>query len=68
MNKYLKEITSDYKTEYRVPLHTYIVMPNGWCAGYIKEGTTEEIIFKNPSKAFSKSRRKFKDVTKEYTK
>lgn len=58
MNTYLKEITdwSDSKTQ--VPNHTYIVRPDGHLAGYIKTGTKEEIMFKNPMKQFSKSRRK----------
>ena len=58
--QYLKE-TTDYEAGYRVPLHTYI-LDNGVCVGYIKEGTTEEIIFKTPLKQFSKSRRTFKKV------
>lgn len=58
--KYLKETTSDWKVDYRVPLHTYIV--DGTRAiGYIKEGTTEEIIFSKPM-PFNRSRRKFEEV------
>ena len=56
-NTYLKEIT-DWG-EVSVANHTYIVRPDGQLAGYIKTGTKEEIIFKNPMKQFSKSRRKF---------
>jgi len=56
MVKYLKEIT---KWEGNIPNHTYIVNEQGHLVGYIKTGTKEEIIFKTPSKLFSKSRRKF---------
>lgn len=58
--KYLKE-TTEYTAGYRVPLHTYI-FDGSACVGYIKEGTTEKIMFKNPLKQFSKTRRKFKEV------
>lgn len=61
--KYLKEIT-DW-SPLKVMNHTYI-FDGSVCVGYIKEGTSEKTFFKNPSKLFSKTRRKFKDVTKEY--
>lgn len=63
--QYLKETTSDWKTDYRVPCHTYI-FEGAKCVGYIKEGTTEELMFSKPSTQFDKARRKFKDVTKDY--
>lgn len=60
MPKYLKEVTSDWKCEYRVPNHTYIV--SGFkVLGYIKEGTTEEIMFKKPM-MFNQRYRKFEEV------
>ena len=62
MNEYLKEITEWDDFGYKVPSHTYIVNKATQLVGYIKEGTTEEIIFKKPMKQFSKSRRKFKKV------
>jgi hypothetical protein len=58
---YMKETTNDWKTDYRVPCHTYI-MDGSTCIGYIKEGTVEEIIFSKPSKLFSKTGRKFVKV------
>jgi hypothetical protein len=64
--KYLKEITvwAD-KYEGKIPSHTYIFNGSS-CIGYIKEGSTEKFMFKTPSKHFSKTGRKFKDVTKEF--
>jgi hypothetical protein len=61
MNEYLKEVTV---WDSPVQNHTYIVTPGGWLAGYIKQGTTKEIIFKNPLKSWSKSYRKFQKVAK----
>lgn len=59
--KFLKEVTEDYKTEYRVPMHTYAF--NGdKCVGYIKEGTDELKMFGKPSTNFSKKGRKFVEV------
>jgi hypothetical protein len=58
--KYLRETTNDWHTEYRVPNHTYIVS-GVKCVGYIKEGTTEEIMFKKPV-FFDKRYRKFEEV------
>ena len=57
--EYLQEIT-DWGDN--TPNHIYIVNPAGQLAGYIKQGTTEEIWFKSPMKQFSKSRRKFKKL------
>lgn len=64
--KYLKEVTVWDEVDYNVPNHTYIVNGKQELVGYIKEGTSEEIIFKHPMRQFSRTRRKFKDVTKEY--
>tara|TARA_R110002074_G_scaffold157543_1_gene314514 strand:+ start:454 stop:696 length:243 start_codon:yes stop_codon:yes gene_type:complete len=57
--QYLKEVTS---WDTPVQNHTYIVDDNNWCVGYIKNGTTEEIIFSRPMKQWSKSYRKFEKV------
>ncbi len=58
--EYLLEVT-DWG-QHKVPNHTYIVDGKGHLAGYIKQGTTEEIWFKTPMKQWSKARRKFKKV------
>jgi hypothetical protein len=57
---YLKE-TTVWDTEVRIPNHTYI-FNKGACVGYIKEGTTEKIMFKKPSRVFSKRYRTFEEV------
>lgn len=57
---FLKE-TTKYDVEYRVPMHTYIMMGSK-CYGYIKEGTTERIMFSKPSVQFSKKGRTFVEV------
>ena len=57
--QYLKEVTV---WDTPVQNHTYIVNNGGNLAGYIKQGTTEEIIFSKPMKQWSKSRRKFEKV------
>jgi len=62
MNDYLKEVT-EWDMPYHVPSHTYIVNKASQLVGYIKEGTTEEIIFSKPKKQWSKSRRKFLKVS-----
>ena len=56
--KYLKEIT-EWDEEYTVPNHTYIINEANALVGYIKTGTTEEIMFSKPLTQFSKSRRRF---------
>jgi hypothetical protein len=55
--KFLKEVT-----EWEYPNHTY-AFEKGQCIGYIKQGTKELLRFNKPSKQFSKSRRKFVEVT-----
>ena len=57
---YLKE-TTDYDVEYRVPMHTYIMMGSR-CVGYIKEGTSTEVMFSKPSTQFNKRGRTFVEV------
>ena len=59
--KYLRETT-----RWEFPNHTYIVSPQNWLAGYIKEGTDAIVWFSKPFKGWSQSRRTFVDVTKEY--
>lgn len=60
MTKYLQETTNTWICDYRVPNHTYIV--SGMKAvGYIKEGTSEEIMFKKPM-FFDRKGRTFKEL------
>lgn len=61
--RYLKEITDDWKCDYRVPLHTYIVEDgrSGRLLGYIKEGRNEPIMFSKPF-PFDRKNRKFKEL------
>ena len=59
--EYLQEVT-DWG-DHNIPNHTYIVNSAGQLAGYIKQNTTEEIMFKKPKKQWSKSRRKFLKVS-----
>lgn len=58
--KYMKEVTNTWVCDYRVPNHTYI-MNGSRLAGYIKEGTTKEIMFKKPM-PFDTRGRKFVEV------
>ena len=60
----LKEITKWDKVEhFKVPSHTYILNDKEELVDYIIAGTKEYVKFKKPIKGFSKSRRKFKEVT-----
>jgi hypothetical protein len=63
--RYLKEITDDWKTDFRVPNHTYILENgrNGRLLGYIKENTTNPIMFNTPTQFFRKGRT-FKELKK----
>jgi hypothetical protein len=54
--KYLKETTN-----WNLPNHTYIIDGSGKMAGYIKENTSEKIIFNKP-KMFYKKDRTFKEL------
>jgi hypothetical protein len=65
--QYLKETTSDWKVQYKVPCHTYM-FASGKCVGYIREGFTEPFFFKTPMKQFNKRKRSFIDVSKDYRK
>jgi len=59
---YMKETTTDWKADFKVPLHTYIFnRGNNRIVGYIKEGTKEEILFSKPQQ-FDKRYRTFKEV------
>ena len=63
MLKGLKEITKwDKVDHFKVPAHTYILNEAGALKAYIKDGSNEYVEFKKPITAFSKSRRKFKEV------
>jgi hypothetical protein len=59
--EYLQEVT-DWG-DHNIPNHTYIVDQKGHLAGYIKQNTTEEIMFNKPKKQWSKARRKFLKVS-----
>lgn len=59
--KFLKEITN-WTESPSTPNHTYIFNDTGQNVGYIKQGTSEQIMFTKPMKQFSKSRRKFVEV------
>lgn len=65
--KFFKEIT-EWSGEWkgRVPQHVYIFTDDRKLIGYIKEGTTERILFKTPSKQWDNRGRKFVEVTNEY--
>ena len=56
----LKETTKDWKCDYRVPCHTY-VLDGIKAVAYIKEGTSEVIEFPKPM-YFKKTGRTFKKV------
>lgn len=56
--EFLKEVT---EWDDPIPNHIY-AFENKQCVGYIKQGTDELVMFKNPLKQFSKTRRKFKKV------
>ncbi len=60
-NKYLRETTDWGSTQ---PNHTYILNEADRCIGYIKAGTSEELLFKKPSSQFSKKGRTFVTVKK----
>ena len=62
--KYLKETTVWNSP---IPNHTYIINSVDWCVGYIKLGNSSPTMFSKPLKTWSKSRRKFLDVTGEYS-
>ena len=55
----LKETT---KWDSNIPNHTYILNESGELKAYVIDGTGEYHEFKKPIKAFSKSRRTFKEV------
>ena len=59
----LKETTKwDKVNHFTVPAHTYILNEAGELKAYIIDGTNEYVKFEKPIKAFSKSRRTFKEV------
>ena len=65
---YYKEVTEDFKADYVVPMHTYVLNENKQCVGFIQDGKDDVYWFSKPMIQFDKKRRKFKNVTKEYAK
>jgi hypothetical protein len=63
--KYLLE-TTDWGSYTYVPNNTYIVNDAGQLMGMVPFGKTEAVMYSKPMKQFSKSRRKFKDITKNF--
>ena len=61
--RYLKEITDDWKCDYTVPCHTYIVENgrSGRLLGYVKDGYKKPIMFSKPF-PFDRRNRKFKEL------
>ena len=60
----LKETTKwDKVDHFKVPAHTYILNESGDLEAYVIDGTGEYHEFKKPLKAFSKSKRTFKELT-----
>jgi len=49
-------------TDWQYPNHTYGLNPAVHMVAYIKASNGEMVVMKNPSKQFSKSRRKFQKV------
>lgn len=49
-------------TDWEYPNHTYGLNDQGHMVAYIKASNGEMVVMKNPSKQFSKSRRKFQKV------
>lgn len=63
---YLQETTKDWKVDYHVPSHIYIVDDKKeFVHGYIPEGSNVTHMFAKKM-PFSTSRRKFKIVTQEW--
>ena len=62
--KYLLE-TTDWGS-HKIPNHTYIVNDASQLMGMIPFGKTEAVMYGKPMKQFSKSRRKFKDISKNF--
>ena len=56
----LLEVTDDWKTEYTVPCHTYLLNNGGKCVAY-RRASGEINVFAKPL-MFDKKRRKFKKV------
>ena len=65
ITKCLQE-TTDWGSYTYVPNHTYFFDEKSQLVGYMKAGTSVVKLFKAPKKQFSKTRRKFKDVTKNF--
>jgi hypothetical protein len=49
-------------TDWAYPNHTYALNEKNQMVAYIRASDGEMVVLKNPSKQFSKSRRKFKRI------
>ena len=56
--KFMHETTSNWKTNFNMPNHIYI-LEGSTCLGYIAQGTESEIWFANSLKNFDKRGRTF---------
>jgi hypothetical protein len=63
--RYMQETTDWSDTDYNVPNHIYILEKGrgGRLLGYIKQGTTDKIMFSKPFPFFNKNRT-FKELKK----
>tara|TARA_B100001287_G_scaffold262183_1_gene251874 strand:- start:342 stop:593 length:252 start_codon:yes stop_codon:yes gene_type:complete len=59
--KFLKEVTK-WTEAPGTPNHIYIFNDKNQNVGYIKQGTSEMLMFSKPSKQFDKRRRQFVEV------
>lgn len=57
-----RELPTEWKTDYRVPCHTYIFDDKKRLCGYIKEGQPFIKWFKKPSTQWSGNKRKFEKL------
>ena len=59
--KFLKEVTK-WTEALSTPNHIYIFNDKNQNVGYIKQGTSEMLMFSKPSKQFDKRRQQFVEV------
>lgn len=63
--RFLKEVT-EWSEKHNVKNHTYI-LEGTLCVGYVPDNDKEKAqLFRHPLKHFSRTGRKFVDVTREY--
>ena len=62
--EFIQEITDDWKSEFTVPCHIYILQASK-CVGYIPQGTKKIQMFSMPWNSFDKHHRKFRKLTKQ---